>query len=189
MHTQLLAAFSALALLLSSGVTSAQHPNAPTPARKRITEAVGANRPVIVPGPEELFFKPGPPSLPPGVQFQVIEGDPAKEGQFTMRLKLPDQYRIPPHWHPAIEHVTVLDGTFRIGMGEKFDESRLQDLGPGGFVALPPGHRHFAASNGETTIQLHGIGPWKIHYVNPNDDPRLRGVGGTGGQPGPGSAR
>ena len=38
------------------------------------------------------------------------------EGPFTMRVLLPDGYSIPPHIHPAVEHITVISGTFNFGM-------------------------------------------------------------------------
>jgi len=86
-------------------------------------------------------------------------------------LQLPDGFSIPPHWHPAVEHVTVISGTFNLGMGEKFDKSGGRALSAGAFAFMPPGMRHVAWTTGETVIQLHGTGPWKINYVNPADDP------------------
>jgi quercetin dioxygenase-like cupin family protein len=85
---------------------------------------------------------------------------------------MPDGYRIPPHSHPGIEHVTVLEGAFKVGMGDKFDASALKELPAGTFAALAPGTRHFAQASGATVLQLHGVGPWKLVYVNPADDPR-----------------
>jgi quercetin dioxygenase-like cupin family protein len=101
-------------------------------------------------------------------------GDPEKAEPFTLRLSLPDGYRVPPHSHPADELVTVIEGTFQIGMGDKFDSSALTTLRAGGFVAMQPGTRHFVQARGKTIVQIHGIGPWKINYVNPADDPRQR---------------
>jgi quercetin dioxygenase-like cupin family protein len=91
-----------------------------------------------------------------------------------MRIKLPDGYRIQPHWHPADEHVTVLQGTFVLGMGEKFNESAGHEMGTGTFAMMPKETRHFAWTKGETILQLHGTGPWGITYVNPADDPRKK---------------
>jgi quercetin dioxygenase-like cupin family protein len=102
----------------------------------------------------------------------VLEGNPSEAGPFTMRVLLPTGYRIPPHYHRATEHVTVLQGTFKVGMGEKFDGSAMTALPAGTFAALEPGTRHFAEARGETIVQLHGVGPWGISYVNPADDPR-----------------
>jgi quercetin dioxygenase-like cupin family protein len=121
---------------------------------------------------EDLKWLDGPASLPAGAKVALMEGDPAKEGPFTMRLQLPDGFSIPPHWHPAVEHVTVISGTFNLGMGEKFDKSGGRALSAGAFAFMPPGMRHFAWTTGETVIQLHGSGPWKINYVNAADDPR-----------------
>ena len=124
--------------------------------------------------PSALSWSKGPQSLPAGAQVVVLEGDPSKPGLFTMRLKLPDGYRIPPHWHSQVEHITVLAGTFHLGHGDHFDPKSLREMPPGSFSFIPTGHRHFAMAKGETLIQLHGIGPWQIYYVNPSDDPRGR---------------
>jgi quercetin dioxygenase-like cupin family protein len=125
--------------------------------------------------PTAIRWKPGPASLPSGAQLAVLEGDPTKEGPFTMRLKLPDGYRIPPHVHPKTERLTVIAGTFRFGMGEKFEEKVLRDLPAGTYGYWPAGMKHFVQAKGETVVQLHGIGPWQITYVNPADDPRKAG--------------
>lgn len=120
----------------------------------------------------DLTWKDGPPSLPAGAQMALLEGNPAEAGPFTMRLKVPAGYKIPPHHHPADEHVTVLAGTFSMGLGETFDEKKVTDLPVGGFAVMKTGTRHFAMSRAGGTIQLHGMGPWGITYVNPADDPR-----------------
>lgn len=122
--------------------------------------------------PGALTWKPGPGSLAAGAEFAVLEGDPTKEGLFTMRLKLPDGFRILPHTHPAVEHVTVISGTFNLGVGERFDAKATQPMTAGTFGFWPPGMKHFAWAKGETILQLHGVGPWRIEYVNPADDPR-----------------
>jgi quercetin dioxygenase-like cupin family protein len=122
--------------------------------------------------PEEIKWLPGPPSLPAGAHFTVLEGDPAKEGAFTMRVRLPDGYKIPPHTHPKVEHVTVISGTFNLGMGAKFDQAASRAMPTGTFGHWPAGMKHFAWAKGETVVQLHGIGPWSIDYLDPADDPR-----------------
>lgn len=132
--------------------------------------AGSAERRLVTPG--EINWQDGPASLPRGAQIVVLEGDPSMEGPFTMRLKMPDGYRIPPHTHPKTERVTVLSGTFRVGMGDKFDATALRALPTGSVGIIPVGMRHFAQAEGETVIQLHGTGPWDIIYVNPADDPR-----------------
>jgi quercetin dioxygenase-like cupin family protein len=122
----------------------------------------------------DFKWGPAPASLPPGAQAALLEGNPAKEGPFTLRLRMPDGYRIPPHYHPAVEHVTVLQGTFVLGMGEKVTADGEKALGAGSFAFMPAGMRHFARTQGDTVIQLHGVGPWEITYVNPADDPRTK---------------
>lgn len=128
----------------------------------------------IIVVPDQVTWGPAPPALPPGAKLAVLEGDPTASGLYTMRLLLPDRYRIPPHFHPFKEHVTVLKGAFRVGMGERFDPSAMNRLPVGTFAALEPNVRHYAESEGETILQLHGTGPWSLTYVNPADDPRRR---------------
>jgi quercetin dioxygenase-like cupin family protein len=122
----------------------------------------------------ELKWGSGPASLPPGAQFVVLEGDPAREGLFTMRLRLPDGYRIPSHYHSGVEHVTVISGTFNVGIGDKFDRAATRPMPAGTFGYWPPPMRHFAWAQGETILQLHGVGPWTVTYVNAADDPRKK---------------
>lgn len=124
--------------------------------------------------PEKIAWGPAPALLPAGAQLAVLEGDPGQPGPFTMRLRVPDGYRIPPHYHPVVEHVTVVQGTFQVGLGERFDPGALTDLPAGTFAALAPGMRHFARAKAPTVIQPHGTGPWSLTYVNPADDPRGR---------------
>lgn len=124
--------------------------------------------------PSDVTWGPAPASVPPGAQGAILEGDPAKAGPFTLRLRLPDGYRLPPHYHPAVEHVTVLQGTFILGMGDKVDTSKEKPLAAGSFAVMPTGMRHFARAQGETIVQLHGTGPWGITYVNSSDDPRKK---------------
>lgn len=119
----------------------------------------------------ELKWVDGSPSLPPGTKVAVLEGDLKQRGPFTIRLKLPADFKIAPHWHPGVEHVTVLSGTGYFGLGDKFDQAKGQVLSPGSFVSTPPKTPHFAWAKEEVIVQLHGTGPWGITYVNPADDP------------------
>jgi quercetin dioxygenase-like cupin family protein len=134
----------------------------------------GALTEAVVMTPPAISWSAAPDVLPAGAQISVLEGDPAQPGFFTLRLRMPDAYRIPPHYHPAVEHVTVVSGTFRVGMGGEFDAVSMTALGPGSFGALPARMQHYAMAEGETVVQLHGIGPWSLTYVNPGDDPRTR---------------
>ena len=94
--------------------------------------------------PDQVTWGPAPPILPAGAKGAV----------------------------PAAERVTVIEGTFQLGMGDKFDESELQSLPAGSYVSMKPGTHHFARAKGNTIVQINGIGPWKLIYLNPADDPR-----------------
>lgn len=122
--------------------------------------------------PDEMKWSAGPNSLPKGSEVAVLEGDPAKAGSFTLRLKFPANYRIPPHWHPVTEHVTVLSGSLFMGMGDNFDEAKAKEMPAGSFGYMNPKVHHFAFTHDAAEIQLHGNGPWRITYINPQDDPR-----------------
>jgi quercetin dioxygenase-like cupin family protein len=112
------------------------------------------------------------PSLPKGAEITVIEGPMSQAAPFTVRLRFPANYDLPPHTHPAIERVTVLSGTFHMGMGEKFNRAGTQAVRAGDMMIMHPGTVHYAWTDAETVVQLHGTGPWGITYLNPNDDPR-----------------
>jgi len=122
--------------------------------------------------PDQIPWRAGPASLLPGATMAVLEGDPAKEGLFTMRIKFPDGYRVLPHWHPRTERLTILQGTINLGTGDRFDAGATQALSAGTYSSMPPKMTHFAWMKGETVLQLTSIGPWEIVYVNPADDPR-----------------
>jgi quercetin dioxygenase-like cupin family protein len=111
------------------------------------------------------------PAGGPNAQLAVVSGDPGKSGPFVIRIKTPDGFHIPPHWHPGDEHITVISGTLALGMGDRFEEAALHDLPAGSYSMMPKKMRHFALSRGETIVQVHGIGPFKVIYVNPADDP------------------
>jgi hypothetical protein len=123
-----------------------------------------------------MKWKDGPASLPKGAQMAVLEGDPSKEGPFVFRLKLPDGYTIAPHTHPRAERLTVIQGAFNIAEGESVDKTsnKARLMPAGSFGYWPARMHHFAwtSGGGETIVQLHGLGPWQIQYLDPADDPR-----------------
>jgi quercetin dioxygenase-like cupin family protein len=110
----------------------------------------------------DLKWGDGPPGLPKGVQVVVLEGDPGKEGAFTLRASMPANYKIPPHWHPTMEHVTVLEGSLFMGTGEKMDESKATELKTGGFAAMPAKTAHYAFTKDKCVIQVHAMGPFTL---------------------------
>lgn len=121
---------------------------------------------------DDMKWVDAPPSLPAGAKVAMLEGNPAKPGPFAMRIKFPANYKIPAHYHPAIEHVTVISGTLNLGVGESFDDAKMTALKAGGFSILQTGVKHYVLCKEETVVQAHSIGPWGITYVNAADDPR-----------------
>lgn len=126
---------------------------------------------------DQVKWGPGPPSMPPGAQMAVMDGDPAQKGvPFVIRAKLPDGYRVPPHWHPTDENLLILSGTLMVGMGDTMDPASAQSLTAGAYTKMPARMHHYAMSKGETIFQLHGVGPFEVTYINPSDDPRKKGT-------------
>ena len=123
--------------------------------------------------PDELKWT-DVPSMPPGVKIAVIEGPLNEAMPITFRLKFPADSKLPAHWHPGIEHVTVISGTFNIEIGDKLDPMKNKALSPGSVAIMQPKTPHFAWTKEETIVQVHGVGPWAINYVNPEDDPRKK---------------
>jgi quercetin dioxygenase-like cupin family protein len=115
--------------------------------------------------PSELTWSAGPPMLPPGASMAVIEGSFSKPGPFTVRLKFPANYRIPPHWHPVKVTVTVIAGTFHMGFGDELDTGKGKTLPAGSIFEMPAQIHHFGWTTEETIIQEHRIGPLSVHYL------------------------
>ena len=120
--------------------------------------------------PADLKWTDAPPGLPAGGKMALLNGDPTQPGAFTVRLKASSSYKVMPHTHPTAERLTVISGTFKVGMGEKFDEKSMQQMTPGSYMVLPANMAHFAKGGG--VVQIDSEGPFQINYVNPSDDPR-----------------
>jgi quercetin dioxygenase-like cupin family protein len=112
-----------------------------------------------------------------GVKAAVLAGDVEKPGPFVLRIKSPAGTKVPPHWHPGDEHLTIVSGTFAVGMGDVFDAKALTAMPAGSYALLPRDMHHFALSKTATVVQVHGIGPFQINFVNPADDPRKKSAG------------
>jgi hypothetical protein len=123
--------------------------------------------------PDQIQWVAAAPPLPAGAQVAVLDGDSSKSGaQYSIALKMPSGYQIPPHWHPMDASVVVVKGTFVMGLGDKFDNTKGHDLTAGAMMRMSKGVRHFEWTKGETVIYVYGAGPLDTIYVNPTDDPR-----------------
>jgi quercetin dioxygenase-like cupin family protein len=121
---------------------------------------------------KDIKWGDAPPSMPKGAKLAVLQGDPGKPGPFVVRLMLPAGYKIPPHAHAQDESLTVISGTFYFGTGDKIDMSKAHALNAGGFHALSAGDHHYAFAKAPAVVQINGMGPFNISYVNPADDPQ-----------------
>ena len=120
---------------------------------------------------QDFKWGPAPAVFPAGAKMAVLQGDPGKNEPFTVRLDLPAGYKVAPHWHPSDEMITVIKGTFLLGMGDKLDEKTAQVLNVGGFGMVDANMHHYALTRGRTIVQVHAVGPFQLIYVNPADDP------------------
>jgi quercetin dioxygenase-like cupin family protein len=115
---------------------------------------------------------PAPAVFPAGARFAVMSGDPGKADLYTVRLEMPDGYTIAPHFHPTDEHVTVISGTFLVGMGDAVDRAHATALPAGGFITAGANMHHYGVARGKTVVQVHGMGPFALTYVNAKDNPQ-----------------
>jgi quercetin dioxygenase-like cupin family protein len=120
----------------------------------------------------DIKWGPAPPVFAPGAQMAVMDGNPGAAGTFVIRLKMPAGYKIMPHWHPTQENVTVISGTFQYGMGDNLTPAAMTTLSPGGFVALGAKAHHYAMAKTASVVQVTAMGPFKLTYVHPADDPQ-----------------
>ena len=120
---------------------------------------------------DKLVWGPIPPQFPAGGELAVVQGDPGGDGFYVVRVRFPAGYKIMPHWHPGAENVTVISGKLHVAAGDVMDEKAGALLEAGGYVSLPALMHHYAWSDAPTEIQIHGVGPLAIFYVNPKDDP------------------
>ena len=122
--------------------------------------------------PEDIDWEPFA-AFPPSARHAVVVGHPLDPGVYVVRVKVPSGVKLRPHRHQEDRVHTVMSGVFYIGLGDQFDENRLEAYPPGS-VVIPPGntpHFHWAKS-GEFVTQVTAIGPISLDYVNPQDDPR-----------------
>jgi uncharacterized cupin superfamily protein len=120
--------------------------------------------------PADMKWGEAPPVFKKGAKMAVLVGDPKSNGMFIVRLKMPTGYKIMPHWHPTDENITVISGGFAMGMGDTLDPS-AKVLLPGAFMSMPAKAHHFGFAKGETVVEVAGMGPFAMTYVNPADDP------------------
>lgn len=104
----------------------------------------------------------------------VLAGDPSKAGEYTVRLEMPNNYTIAPHYHPTDEHITVIQGTLLVGMGDTVNAAKARTLKVGDFGTAMANQHHFAIARGHTVVQVNGMGPFQLTYVNPADDPQRK---------------
>ena len=161
----------ALATVISLAVLQTASGQDKKAAAPKKAAATAAAEQAIALTPSDIKWGDAPAVFPPGAKMAVLYGNPAEKGLYVVRLKTPDGYKIPAHWHPQRESVTVISGMFYLGMGDKLDETKGMAMPAGSFGSMPAKMRHFAWVKGDTEVQVHGMGPFQLTYVDPADDP------------------
>jgi quercetin dioxygenase-like cupin family protein len=123
-------------------------------------------------GNKQLKWGPAPAVFPAGAQLAVVSGDPMAAGNYVVQLSMPAKYMIPAHWHPTDEHIKVVKGAFKVGMGDKMDMTKMKTLNPGDTVTAPAKMHHYAATDVATIVEVSGMGPFQLNYVNAADMPK-----------------
>jgi anti-sigma factor ChrR (cupin superfamily) len=164
-------------LLIAAGSVALAQTGKPTPPPATGGMAMPMTTHSMI-APADLKWGAPPPVFAQNAQFALVSGDPSKPGLYCVRLKMPAGYKIMPHWHPTDENVTVISGTFSLGAGDKMDPAMMKDLPAGGFSLLPAMMHHYAMAKTECIVQVHGMGPFALTYVNPADDPSKQAMGG-----------
>ena len=168
-------ALGAIAVLSAAALAASASAPAPAPTP---TPAPAASSAPMAAKPvnqmSDIKWGPGPDALPPGGQMAVMAGDPGAKGFVSLRAKVPAGYKIPPHWHPTDEHVSVLSGTLLLGEGDKMDAKAARALKPGGYFIAGANMHHYAIAKTAVVLQVDLEGPFEITYVDPNDDPRKK---------------
>ncbi len=165
-------------LVVASAIVGFSHvvlTQGPTPAKAtaqgHAASSAAAGKMTLV-QEENVKWGAVPPGFPAGAQFAVLDGDPSKPGLFVVAMKMPDGYTVAPHWHPTDEHVEIISGNFRAGMGDAIDDGKMMTFASGSYANLPKQMHHYAKASGPVEIHVFGMGPFAITYVNPKDDPR-----------------
>lgn len=166
--------------VLTAGTAASCSPTSdatqPTTAETRSTPTAPSTSHGAPHNTDDLGWGPAPTVFPPGAELAVLQGDPSEAGAvFTVRLRMPDGYVLPPHFHPEDEHVTVIQGKFLVGLGDVVDDKEtFATLQRGGFITAPKAVHHWAKARGVTVVQVHGIGPFQVTYVDEQGDPLPR---------------
>jgi uncharacterized protein (TIGR02246 family) len=145
-------------------VLDAANTSIPLPSTASATTPAGMADVQVLPASGLTWNDFALPGFDPGIKLAVLSGDPGAKGHYVLRLQFPAGYRFPVHWHPGIENLTVVSGTFLLGMGNTADWNALKTYGPGDFLYIPPRHAHFggSAAQGAAVVQLHGEGPFQV---------------------------
>jgi hypothetical protein len=119
-----------------------------------------------------LAWGPPPAGLPTGARYAVVSGDPTKAGPFTVRIDMPPDYTVRPHFHPASEEVRLLEGTLHLGHGKKFDPGAFKEVTADQPVTIAAKEPHFVHAASRVVVEVQSTGPYAITYIDRKDDPR-----------------
>lgn len=155
-----------LAVLCLTTACAASQPQSTCPDASAVEAGFAAGETQSVSRADELTWVTCPPSLPAGCEMSVLEGDLRKEMLFTVRVRIPNGFEMNPHWHPGNERATILEGRIGVGFGDEVDREKAIWFGPGDYYVNAKGAHHFVLADGPVLLQLTGLGPWKVNYLD-----------------------
>jgi quercetin dioxygenase-like cupin family protein len=131
----------------------------------------------IMISPDQIRWFPtmGGGGLPKGAEVAVLEGRPTQAGaHYTIAVRMPDGYRVPPHWHPQDVEATIVKGNFGMAEGDSPEPGKGREMPAGSYLKMPKEVHHYEWSKEETIVHFYGTGPLDTTYINPVDDPRKK---------------
>jgi quercetin dioxygenase-like cupin family protein len=115
---------------------------------------------------ESTQWKPCPPALPEGCEMAMLEGHPKKADLFTVRFHSSQKILLPPHTHPKDERVTIIQGKVAVAFGMDKKREQATEFGPGDYYVNARNAVHTVWIEEGSIVQITGIGPWAVNYVN-----------------------
>jgi hypothetical protein len=117
---------------------------------------------------EAIAWGKCPPTLPSSCEMAVLEGNPREAQLFTVRFRISEPLEMQPHWHPRNERVTILEGKVGVGFGDAIDRDVITWFEPGDYYVNAKGAHHFVLVDGPALLQITGIGPWEVNFLEPS---------------------
>ena len=126
-------------------------------------------------------------TFPKDQRFETVWGDPSKPGAiYVIRIHAEPGFITMPHTHPEDEHIVVVEGSWSVAMGNRYNRQALAPMAIGSYVLVPKKMTHFGQAITDDIIHVYGIGPFTTPWVIPIYELTEKGIlyQTSGNQPG-----